>query len=71
MAASGTSTVFIDSVDASGRRKDTTYVPEVFIKAIEEVRAENVVHIVADNGPNFKAAGGGQFDVDVEICEIA
>ncbi|XP_056696720.1 uncharacterized protein [Spinacia oleracea] len=57
MGASGTSAVFIDSVDASGKRKDAAFVSEVFIKAIEEVGAENVVQVVTDNEPNFKAAG--------------
>ncbi|KAL2900260.1 putative ATP-dependent RNA helicase DDX43 [Bienertia sinuspersici] len=57
MAASGTSAVFIDSIDASGMRKDAAYVSEFFIKGIEEVGAENVVQVVTDNGPNFKAAG--------------
>ncbi|KNA09056.1 hypothetical protein SOVF_156990, partial [Spinacia oleracea] len=43
MGASSTSAVFIDSVDASGKRKDAAFVSEVFIKAIEEVGAENIV----------------------------
>ncbi|XP_056698734.1 uncharacterized protein [Spinacia oleracea] len=46
MGASSTSAVFIDSVDASGKRKDAAFVSEVFIKAIEEVGAENIVQCI-------------------------
>lgn len=57
MAASGTSAIFVDSVDASGKRKDAAFVAEVFIQAIKEVGPENVVQVITDNGANFKAAG--------------
>ncbi|KMS95927.1 hypothetical protein BVRB_003630 [Beta vulgaris subsp. vulgaris] len=71
MAAYGTSTIFVDSIDASGKRKDVAFVAEVFIQAIKEVGPENVVQVITDNGANFTAAGGDKFDVDVDVCDIA
>ncbi|XP_074301221.1 uncharacterized protein LOC141632583 [Silene latifolia] len=58
MAASGTTAMFLDSVDASGIRKDATYIAGIFSDAIDEIGAEHVVQVVTDNGSNFKAAGG-------------
>ncbi|KAL9230830.1 hypothetical protein vseg_006128 [Gypsophila vaccaria] len=71
MAASGTTAMFLGSFDASGIRKDASYIVDIFFKAIDEVGASNIVQVVTDNGCNFKAAGGDNFDVDAEIFEFA
>lgn len=58
MAASGTTAaVFVNAVDASGIRKEASYIASIFIEAIKEVGFQNIVQIITDNGGNFKAAG--------------
>ncbi|XP_028126818.1 uncharacterized protein LOC114323418 [Camellia sinensis] len=48
----------IASIDASNAVKDATLLSKLFLKVIEWVRVSNVVHMVTDNGENYKAVGG-------------
>ncbi|KAH9624525.1 hypothetical protein KSS87_018777 [Heliosperma pusillum] len=70
MAASGTSSIFLVSVYASGIRKDATYIAQIFSDAIDEIRVEHVAQVLTDNRSNFKGAGD-KYDVDAEISELA
>ncbi|XP_028114567.1 uncharacterized protein LOC114312528 [Camellia sinensis] len=49
---------FVKSIDASDAVKDATLLSKLFLEVIEWVRVSNVVHMVTDNGANYKAAGG-------------
>ncbi|XP_028081336.1 uncharacterized protein LOC114282793 [Camellia sinensis] len=49
---------FVKSIDASDAVKDATLFSKLFLEVIEWVRVSNVVHMVTDNGANYKAAGG-------------
>ncbi|XP_028064968.1 uncharacterized protein LOC114268068 [Camellia sinensis] len=56
MAASVGGAMFVKAIDASGNIKYANYVANIFLLVIEEIRKENIVQIVTNNGPNFKAA---------------
>lgn len=49
---------FVKSIDASNAVKDATLLSKLFLEVIEWVGVSNVVHMVTDNGANYKAAGG-------------
>ena len=49
--------VFHSSVDTTGQTKTAEYIFRLMDGAVEEVGEEQVVHVVTDNEPNFKAAG--------------
>ena len=48
---------FIKSVDASDVYTNAENLCNLFAEMVEMVGAENVVHLVTDNAPNFKASG--------------
>ncbi|XP_028061787.1 uncharacterized protein LOC114265217 [Camellia sinensis] len=49
---------FVKSIDASNAVKDATLLSKLFLEVIEWVGVSNVVHMVTDNGANYKVAGG-------------
>ncbi|XP_073046060.1 uncharacterized protein [Primulina eburnea] len=50
-------TSFVRSVDASDIVKNATTLCNLFVKLVEWVGSSNIVHLVTDNGANYKAAG--------------
>ncbi|XP_073033773.1 uncharacterized protein [Primulina eburnea] len=50
-------TSFVRSVDASDIVKNATTLCNLFVELVEWVGSNNIVHLVADNGANYKAAG--------------
>ncbi|CAM8881132.1 unnamed protein product [Rhodiola kirilowii] len=50
-------TIFLKSVDASNASKTAEMLYKLFKNVILYVGAENIVHIVTDNAPNYVAAG--------------
>ena len=57
MVYSKGSTIFLKSVDASGKIKDNKYIYGLLKDVIKEVGETNVVQIVTDNGSAFVKAG--------------
>ncbi|XP_075099048.1 uncharacterized protein LOC107821901 [Nicotiana tabacum] len=49
MGASSGRPIFLKSINSSGIIKDGEYIAKLFIKAIEDVDAENVVQVITDN----------------------
>ncbi|XP_028118401.1 uncharacterized protein LOC114315968 [Camellia sinensis] len=49
---------FVKSIDASEAVKDASLLSKLFLEVIEWVGVSNVVHMLTDNGANYKAAGG-------------
>lgn len=50
-------TSFVRSIDVSDLVKDATTICNLFVELVEWVGSNNVVHLVTDNGANYKAAG--------------
>jgi hypothetical protein len=50
-------TFFHKSVDASDRVHDARYILGLMEEVIDSVGEQNVVQVITDNGPNYKAAG--------------
>ncbi|KZV50712.1 hypothetical protein F511_19624 [Dorcoceras hygrometricum] len=50
-------TTFVRSIDASDIVKDATTICKLFVELVEWVGSKNVIHLVTDNGANYKAAG--------------
>ena len=50
-------TMFLRSVDASDQEKDAQPLFRLLDEVIEEVGAQNVVQIIADNASNYVVAG--------------
>ncbi|XP_070035007.1 uncharacterized protein [Nicotiana tomentosiformis] len=57
MGASSGRPIFLKSINSSGIIKDGEYIAKLFIKAIDDVDAENVVQVITDNAGNMKLAG--------------
>ncbi|CAL5356143.1 unnamed protein product [Camellia sinensis] len=49
---------FVKPIDTSNAVKDATLLSKLFLEVIEWVGVSNVVHMVTDNGANYKAAEG-------------
>ncbi|XP_028057314.1 uncharacterized protein LOC114261278 [Camellia sinensis] len=49
---------FVKSIDASDAVKDAILFSKLFLEVIEWVGVSNVIHMVTNNGANYKAAGG-------------
>ncbi|XP_024009284.1 uncharacterized protein LOC112084392 [Eutrema salsugineum] len=49
--------IFIKSVDASGIYTNAENLCNLFAEIVEMIGPQNVVHMVTDNAPNYKAAG--------------
>ena len=49
-------TIFLKSVDASDQFKSGEYIRGLMEEVINEVGEHRVVHVVTDNGPNYKGA---------------
>ncbi|XP_039853511.1 uncharacterized protein LOC120711904 [Panicum virgatum] len=47
---------FHKSIDATGRIQNAAYLFKEIRKVVEEIGPENVVHVVTDNGSNYKKA---------------
>lgn len=48
---------FVSSVDATNVVEDATYLFKLLDKVVEEIGEENVVQVITENTPNYKAAG--------------
>ncbi|XP_060210731.1 uncharacterized protein LOC132637694 [Lycium barbarum] len=54
MGASSGGPIFLKSINSTGIVKDGNYVAKLFIKAIEDVDAKNIVQVISDNASNMK-----------------
>ncbi|XP_042963296.1 uncharacterized protein LOC122297331 [Carya illinoinensis] len=50
-------TIFLKSIDASGLRKDSETLFNIFDEIVQEVGVENIVQFITDNDASYKAAG--------------
>ncbi|XP_057491417.1 uncharacterized protein LOC130777166 [Actinidia eriantha] len=57
MAVSGALPMFLKAVDCSGETKDKHFIASLMKEVVIEVGPKNVVQIITDNAPNYKAAG--------------
>ena len=57
IASSPAGAMFLRAEDCSGEIKDSNFIAEVLISAIEQVGPSNVVQVITDNAPVCKAAG--------------
>ncbi|KZV25453.1 hypothetical protein F511_17231 [Dorcoceras hygrometricum] len=49
-------TTFVRSIDTSDIVKDATTICKLFVELVEWVGSKNVIHLVIDNGANYKDA---------------
>ena len=49
--------MFLKAVDCEGQMKDSQFIANILIEAIELVGPENVVQVITDNATVFRAAG--------------
>ena len=57
MVYCGGSAVFLKSIDASDKIKSAEYLFGILSEVIDQVGPGSVVHVVTDNGSNYKSAG--------------
>jgi hypothetical protein len=57
IASSPKGAMFLRAKDCSGEVKDSNFIAEILIVAIEQVGPENVVQVITDNAPVCKVAG--------------
>ncbi|KAJ6801979.1 uncharacterized protein M6B38_192910 [Iris pallida] len=50
-------TIFLKSVDASDKYKDSNYIFGLMNEVVDQIGEKRVVQIVTDNGSNYKVAG--------------
>ena len=50
--------MFLNALNVEGKTKNIEYIQEILLRVIEEVGPQNVVQVITDNEPVYKAAGG-------------